>query len=292
MLAQVGPFATVGVGPAEKSVSPLPPEVQQRQAIERGVRERRLAPHVPSAAPAADSKLGACLAAIAVDRASAADGAREWLATAKGAERADAGRCLGAALSALGRFAEAHDALLAARDAAAPGDHALRARLGAMGGNAALAQGDAQAALVALDLARTDAGAASDAALTGGIACDRARALVSLKRDAEADVALADARAVNPADADAWLLSATLARRGNRLADAQRWIEEAARLRPVDPDVGLEAGVIAVLAGHAEAARKSWQSVLSAAPQSDAAVTARGYIAQLDPSDARAPAQR
>ena len=50
---------------------------------------------------------------------------------------------------------------------------------------------------------------------------------------------------------------------------------------PVDPEIGLEAGVIAILLGHEEAARKSWQSVISAAPGSGAAKTAQGYIDQL-----------
>ena len=44
--------------------------------------------------------------------------------------------------------------------------------------------------------------------------------------------------------------------------------------------------MIAVLAGHDEAARKSWQSVIVAAPGSAAATTAQGYIAQLGPAAA------
>jgi Flp pilus assembly protein TadD len=42
------------------------------------------------------------------------------------------------------------------------------------------------------------------------------------------------------------------------LADAQTQIQTAARLTPLDPEVGLEAGVIAMLSGHEDAARKSW----------------------------------
>ena len=56
-----------------------------------------------------------------------------------------------------------------------------------------------------------------------------------------------------------------------------------------DPEVGLEAGVIAMLGGNESAARKSWQSVLDAAPDSVAAGTARGYLAQLDAEEAPAP---
>jgi predicted TPR repeat methyltransferase len=67
----------------------------------------------------------------------------------------------------------------------------------------------------------------------------------------------------------------------NKLPEAQAQIEKAAALLPVDPEIGLEAGVIAVLAGRNEAARKSWQSVLTTAPDSEAAATAKGYLAQL-----------
>jgi len=43
----------------------------------------------------------------------------------------------------------------------------------------------------------------------------------------------------------------------------------------------VEAGVIAMLGGKEEAARKSWQSVIEVDPEGDAAETARGYLAQL-----------
>ena len=79
----------------------------------------------------------------------------------------------------------------------------------------------------------------------------------------------------------AWLLSATLSRRMGKLTEARAQIATAAQLNPKDPEIGLEAGLIEVLSGHDEAARKSWQSVLAMAPDSQAATTARGYIAQL-----------
>ena len=64
-------------------------------------------------------------------------------------------------------------------------------------------------------------------------------------------------------------------------AFARKLAERAAALRPVDPAIGLEAGVIAMLAGQPDAARKSWQSVVTMAPDSETAVTARGYLAQI-----------
>ena len=117
-----------------------------------------------------------------------------------------------------------------------------------------------------------------------GVAVDRARALVVLKRVDEAASALDEACKADPENGEAWLLSATLERRGGRLWAAQAAIEQAARLQPTDPDVGLEAGVIAMLSGHEESARRSWNSVVALAPASPAATTARGYLAQLGPA--------
>ncbi len=93
--------------------------------------------------------------------------------------------------------------------------------------------------------------------------------------------ALIEARTSSPDNPLAWLLSATLSRRQGKLGAAEAQILTAAGLKPTDPEIGLEAGVIAVLAGHDEAARKSWQSVVAAAPESAAAATANTYLAQL-----------
>jgi len=276
LLAQVGPLVTPGAAP------PLPHETQLE---ERPPRRRKVPAAAPEPPPVA-SQGQQCRQLAEQEPEEAEDAAAAWLAKAKGAEQAFAGECLGIARMRQEKWAEAETAFLAARDAAA--DKPLRARLGAMAGNAALAMGDGLAALTALDTAHADA--AGDAALTGGIALDRARALVSLKRNDEAEAALAEARKATPDNAQAWLLSATLSRRMNKLAQAQAQIEKAAALLPVDPEIGLEAGVIAVLSGHDEAARKSWQSVIAAAPQSQAAATAKGYLAQLAPAPAAKPA--
>ena len=84
-----------------------------------------------------------------------------------------------------------------------------------------------------------------------------------------------------PDNAQAWLLSATLSRRDGDLATAQTRIERAAMLAPLDPAIGLEAGLIAALGGRDEAARRSWQSVIEAVPGSAEAATAQGYLDQL-----------
>lgn len=274
LAAQVGPLVTPGAAP------PLPHE----RELERP-RRRAVLPEPKFAQAPAPSRRQLCIRLAESTPAEGEASAASWLAQAQGADRAFAGECLGIALMRQAHWDAAERAFLAARDAAE--DKPLRARLGAMAGNAALAHGSAAAALTALDAAKADAGA--DPALTGGIAVDRARALVMLKRDVEAAAALAEARAATPGDADAWLLSATLSRRMNKLAEAQAQIEKAAALSPADPHIGLEAGLIAVLAGQEEAARRSWQSVLSAAPDSDAAATAKGYLAQLSPQGAKTP---
>ena len=69
---------------------------------------------------------------------------------------------------------------------------------------------------------------------------------------------------------------------------AQRDIEVAASLAahgdPLSAPIGLEAGVIAMLSGREEAARKSWESVVALAPDGPEALTAKGYIDQIGPA--------
>ncbi|MDR2857297.1 MAG: hypothetical protein LBV50_05560 [Novosphingobium sp.] len=276
LAAQVGP--SMRPLPNERPAEPLrPPRRPQAQP--------QVQPPVqPQVQPAAAGRQQMCPDLAGSTPAEAVDAAEAWLAAAQGAERVQAGECLGIALTRQERWEEAQTAFRNARDSAAgdsAADRGLRARLGAMAGNAALAHGDAAAALAALDIAYSDA--AEDKALAGGIAIDRARALVALKRDDEAAAALAGARAAQPGNPQAWLLSATLSRRMNKLAEAQAQIEKAAELLPIDPEIGLEAGVIAMLSGREAAARRSWQSVVAAAPGSEAAAMAGSYLAQLGP---------
>lgn len=284
ILAQIGPFPQLGTQP----VSPLPPEIIERKESER-VRERIVEPAAPPPIPQISRELAGCLTEVKADPASAADRARKWLAEASVAGQADAGQCLGVALSRFERWKDAEAAFLGAYLVADSGRFDLRARLAAMAGNAALARGDARDALSGFETARSDAKAAEDRFLAGDIAIDRSRALVALGRDAEARDSLAEARSAIPANPQAWLLSATLSRRMDDLAMAQVQIEEAVRLLPFDPEIGLEAGVIAVLAGKDDSARKSWQSVVDVAPDSEAAETAQAYLAQLGEEETPTP---
>ncbi|MFM2300384.1 MAG: hypothetical protein RLZZ84_120 [Pseudomonadota bacterium] len=235
------------------------------------------------------NQMDACLALAKTDPEAAIRSAQNWLGSLTGSARAEPAHCLGVALAALGRWNEAETAFRDARDDTPANERGSRAARGAMAGNAALAAGSADRALIALDLAHGDAQAAEMTELTGGIAVDRARALVALGRGDEAGNALSEARAKAPRNAQAWLLSATLARRERKLAEAQAEIEMAAQLLPVDPEIALEAGVIAVLSGRDAAARKSWASVIAVAPGSGFAKTAQTYLDQLGPPPPPSP---
>lgn len=271
------PFALmlmqVGIDPNGGQVPGIPEELRNRPP-------RKATPDAPAPAPP-PARLTQCLETVRAGPAGALEGAESWFASAQGAERAQAGHCLGVAQAETGAFATAAASFAAAREAAPAVNTIYRARLGTLAGNAALAAGDPARALAVLDAAKMDAGAS--APLLADVAVERARALVALNRPAEAALALGEARAADPNDGQAWLLSATLSRRQGDLAAAQAQIERAAALDPRDPAVGLEAGVIAALAGNDAAARRSFDSVVALAPDSEEAAQARAYLAQLEP---------
>lgn len=227
-----------------------------------------------------------CRQLISANPAEAASFAKAWLGTAKGSARAEPGQCLGMALAAQGEWDAAQAAFTAARDLTPASEPAGRARLDGMAGNALLAAGKTEAALALLDQAHGEALGANNPRLAGEISIDRARALVALKRDGDAAAALATARVNAAENGQGWLLSATLSRRQGKLADAQQQILVAAQLMPFDPEVGLEAGVIAELAGNEGAARRSWLSVIQAAPGSETGRIAQSYLDQLGPDPA------
>jgi tetratricopeptide (TPR) repeat protein len=233
--------------------------------------------------------LQTCLDQLGEDPARAHTMAQIRRSETKGAERVLANHCLGTAASELGLWEDARSAFLAAHDETPAEEPRARARFAALAGNAALAGGDAAGALALLVQAEADARAAGSTPLEAIAAIDRARALVSLGRGEEGLAALDTATTLAPANAEGWLLKATLLRRLERLDEAQVAIEAAAKLAPANPEIGLEAGVIAVLAGRDEAARASWQSVIDLQPESLAATTAKGYLAQLGPAPEAAP---
>jgi len=272
LLAQVGP---------NPSATPqtVPPEIRDRPQRSRPARSQPAVTAKP-----ADERLARCLAQAQAAPGDAVTIAQAMLDTPGARPSAEtqvqALLCRGLARSELGELAAAEADFTEARGIVPPGERGLRARLGALAGNAMLAQGRPADAIALLDIAAAEAREAGNGALAGGIEIDRARALVPLKRDPEAALALAAAMQALPDEPQAWLLAATLSRRMENLPQAQAQIERAASLAPSDPEIGLEAGVIAMLAGHADAARQNWQSVVAAAPGTPFAETARNYLAQ------------
>ena len=270
LIAQVGPSVGVGAG---GSLPQAPLEIPRKKT-------EAVAP------PAALTPAAQCRKLLADSPAEAQAYAERWRKDLKGSARVEPGQCLGMALAAQGEWSEAEAAFNEARELTPANEPANRARLGGMAGNALLAAGKPEAALARLDQAHGEALGASDLRLAGELSIDRARALVALKRDGDAATALATARTNAADNGQGWLLSATLSRRQGRLAEAQQKIQVAAQLMPLDPEVGLEAGVIAVLAGNEGAARRSWLSVVQAAPGSETARTAQSYLDQLGPDPA------
>jgi Flp pilus assembly protein TadD len=254
------------------------------------VRDRPPRPEASLSEPGLESAwLESCFDQLAEDPARAHTMAQIRRTETKGTDRVLANHCLGLASSELGLWVDARTAFLAARDETPSDETRARARFAALAGNAALAGGDAEGALILLTDAESAARAAGSVPLEALAAIDRARALVALGRGDQALGALEAATTLTPESTEAWLLKATLLRRLGQLDAAQVAIERAAPLAPGNPEIGLEAGVIAVLGGRDEAARQSWRSVISLAPDSPAAVTAKDYLAQLGGAAETAP---
>lgn len=228
-----------------------------------------------------EARFEECVKQARTDPATAINTANQWASEAAGEIVAYPQQCLGHAYTSLLRWDAAERAFLTAREALGELEHEWRARLGLQAANAALAGNRPDAALFDISLAERDLGDA-DPAIGAMIEIDRARALVAAGRESDAVAALDKARTLDPQSPNAWLLSATLARRLGKLAEAQGFIETAAKLAPNYPEIGLEAGVIAMLAGNPQAAKASWESVVALAPNDEAATSAKAYLAQLE----------
>lgn len=272
LLMQVGPMPGAGAPPA------VPEELLEQRRLNRARAASSAEPALP-ARPARD--VDPCREAAQIAPLDAVETAEDRLASAQGAERSIAAECLGFALSALERWDEAEAAFAQSLEAAPAGEASRRAELAAAAAIAAEATGDYQRALTRFETALGEARAAREAALAGRIARDMAHPLHRLGQADRAAAMLAEARAALPDDPATWLISARLSRQQERLVEAQQQIERAAMLAPRNPEVGLEAGVIAVLAGNDAAARRSWQSVIAMAPDTPVAATAQTYLDQL-----------
>ena len=186
--------------------------------------------------------------------------------------------CHGFALASDFKFDLAIPVLTEAAQGAEENKDPRAGRFWAQAGNAAIANEQPTEALTALDKALPLAMANAEKA---DVEVDRARALVALGRSDEAAIALTSARQTGPENGTAWLLSATLARRLNKLADALSYIQTTASLLPRDAAVALEAGNVAIAAGDEAAARKQWEQTIAIAPTSRQANSAQAQLAAL-----------
>ena len=201
-------------------------------------------------------------------------------------ERAAAKRCEGMAAAGSARWAAAAAAFSDAATAAGPGKAAA---LWAQAGDAWLAAGEPAKAAVALDTALVATEGQSDFA-RGELLVDRARAAVSTGDLPGARRALDQAVVAVSTDPLAWLLSATLARRGGDPKRAGTDIAEALRLAPDDAAVQLEAGNIAALAGNEVGAKERWGNATRLQPEGPSGRAAKAALAQFDqPAGAGTP---
>lgn len=274
-LMQIGP-ATMPMRPSDLPIPRRRSEQEQREA-EREVGLVR--PDLPE-----QDRLAQCLAKAQTNPDAALVEAQTWLGESRDTgQQVRANQCLGMLRSNMGDFDGALEAFSQAVAGVPTEQQVAAVPLMAMAGNAALAGGKADAAVGWFDRALAVPGGADNAALAE-IQIDRSRALVALARNAEAASALDEVHRLAPEAAEGWLLSATLARRMDDLPRAQRDIEIASKYDPRDPRVGLEAGVIAVLSGRDEAARKSWESVVAVDRDGEAGKVAKSYLEQLGPA--------
>jgi tetratricopeptide (TPR) repeat protein len=197
--------------------------------------------------------------------------------------------CLATSLANDFKFADAAPLFVKAAKGAEASKDNRAAKFWAQAGNASIAADQPNDALDALDAAL------ASPLLTnperGDVLIDKARALVGAGREKDAGAVLAEARTLAPENGTGFLLSATLARRMGALADAQAYITTAAALSPHEVAIPLEAGNIAVAAGNQPAALRAWQQVITIAPDSRQADTARQRIAAL-PAENTAPPTR
>lgn len=263
MLLQVGP------NPSPDSVANTIPRPPREEAV-----DRMRAPEPQAVAPACP--LGGATEPSEVARIAAQNA--ELLG---GNDRISALQCLALAQGEQGLWNEAAVSFLAAREAAA-GMPDWQARLGGQRAHALAEARRITEARTAFELAIEDALAAGDPVTAGQIAADQSIVEVDAGDVPSAARTLTTARERTPQSSEVWLLSATLARRQGALEQAQGFIERAADIDAFDPEIGLEAGVIAALSGRYSAARASFESVVALPHAGTHGETAKGYLAQLE----------
>lgn len=210
------------------------------------------------------------------DPAAGEHDASDWLLHNGGFQ---AHQCMGLAYATEQRWPAAGGEFEAAAHGAEAAQDARTANYWAQAGNAWIAAGDGTRAKTALDAAI--ARGTLTGTERGETYLDRARAFVAAGNVAAARSDLDRATVDAAGDPLAWLLSATLARRGNDVARARRDIDHAVTLASDDPAVQLEAGNIAALEGDAEAARRAWTTAAAGPADNPASASAHAALAQF-----------
>lgn len=228
---------------------------------------------LPTPVAVAERDYDACVAQIAEAPSDALEAARRWrLETGDLAAR----HCIALALVALDRFAEAAGELteLAAASADAPADH--QAALFAQAGHAWLLADHLDLAEGAFDHALALTPGSPDRLL------DRAQARLARGRNWEALDDLNAALGADPARLDALVFRAGIYR---RLGARELASEDLARALATDPDNAdalIERGMLSLAADDVAAARSDFGQVMVTSPGSEAAETARAFLAELD----------
>ncbi len=217
--------------------------------------------------PSLDSKrYDGCVRALEADARKVEDFATQWQALGGGLP---ARHCLALAQLKLGKNAAAASTLAAAALAAETAKSPFAADFWGQAGNAAMLAGDMKGAIAHFDAGLKAAGGPAPDA-TASLLIDRARARVEMAELAAARVDLDRALKLDDNDAEAWLLSAALARREKRIDRARADIARAATLSPTDADIAFEQGNIEAADGKPEAARGYWQRAVDTAPAEQA----------------------
>lgn len=245
------------------------------------------APAIPSAktpvppifgpADPREATFNACLDTAVDDPLNGVDAANKWLSIGGSYF---ARHCLAFAYSRQQRWLLSSEAFALAAQEAATANDMRSANLWVQAANAALAGQQPSTALAYLDSAITSNILQGQA--LGLAHLDRARALVALQQLPAARDDLKLVQQYAPDDPLGWLLSATLERRLDNLPRAASDINVALSIVPQDADILLEAGVIAILAGDEETARKYWRTLSAQNRPSAARLSAQQYLKQLD----------
>lgn len=208
-----------------------------------------------------DPEYDRCLSLLRDDAEGAIAFAQQW-------ERAGGGEgarhCAAWALINLGEPERAADQLERLARGSLAGAPA-RASVYGQAGQAWMMAGDANRAFGAITIALTLQPGDPD------LYTDRAVALASLRRFADALQDLDRALRIDPERAETLVFRAASLRALERVDEAVASVERALALAPDNPEGLLERGILRQLRGDADGARRDWERVLAVAPDTVAA---------------------